>query len=424
MSRRVVVTGLGALAPLGLSAEENWSNLIAGKSGISRIERFDVSNWPAKIAGQLPIESIIKNTRAQGCSELEHVVPAREQKRMDDFLLFGVVSADEAIKDSGIDSLTEEQKSRVGVIYGVGVGGLPSIEGRVQDLENGRRVPPTFLPSILSNLLPGHVSMRHGLGGGSYSVSSACASSGHALKLAYDAIVSGESDVVVAGGAEGALCRITVAGFSAMRALSTNWNEDPERASRPWDNQRDGFVLGEGASTLILELEEHARARGAKIYAEVLGAGSTGDAYHVAAPHPEGRGAAASMDMALKNAKLNVDQIDHVNAHGTSTPAGDEVELLAMRKIFGTSVKNIAVSSTKSSTGHLLGGSGALEAMFAIQALRAQTVPFTRNTTDLCEQAEGMNIVLGEPMQKNLHYVMSNSFGFGGANTTVIFGKY
>ncbi len=420
MSRRVVITGMGTCSPLGLNVQDNWANLISGASGLARVSRFNPERLRSQIAGQVNLNGLDEGV---GSSDVEQIVSLRDQKRMDQFILFGMVAAEEAMEEAGVSEWTEEQKLRAGAVMGIGIGGLPSIEGRVRDLVAGRRLPPTWLPSVLSNLLPGHLSMKYGLRADSFSTCSACSSSGHALGIAYQNIITGNMDLAVAGGAEGAVCELAMAGFDAMRALSSSWNDTPDKASRPWDVQRDGFVIAEGAGVLVLEEYEHARARGATIHAELLGYASTSDAYHVAAPHPEGDGAARCMTQALKVAKVLPEQVGHVNAHGTSTPAGDEAEILGMKRALGDAARSIPVCSTKASTGHLLGASGALESIFAIKGLQNNVVPFTRNTENVSPDVADMNIVVGEPLEKEQEIVMSNSFGFGGANTTLVFGK-
>jgi 3-oxoacyl-[acyl-carrier-protein] synthase II len=412
-----VVTGLGVVSPLGLGAERSFSALVAGRSGISRIERMDVSDLPSKIAGQVPRGS------EPGQYDPLSLASAKELRRYDEFILFALAAADEAVTDSGWKPENEEQQERTGVLIGSGIGGLPSIaENAVKlDREGPRRISPYFIPGSLINEASGVVSIRYGFKGPNHAVVTACATGAHALGDAARLIAVGDADVMLAGGAEAATCRLTLAGFAIMRAMSTGFNDRPEEASRPWDRARDGFVIGEGAGAVVLEELEHARARGARIYAELVGYGLSGDAYHLSAPDPRGDGARRAMAAALKRARLNPEQIDYINAHATSTPVGDPVEIAAVKALFGPHAKNVAMSSTKSATGHLLGAAGAVEGIFSILALRAGVLPPTLNLDDPDPECD-LDLVPREARDKPLRYVLSNSFGFGGTNAALIFG--
>lgn len=424
--RRVVVTGVGLVTPLGVGADFVFNQLIAGKSGCGPITRFDASDLNVRYACEVPR---VDGTGGGG-SEIEgsfnpdEVMSARDQKRVDDFILYGVAAADEAIKDSGWVAETEEQKERTGVMIGAGIGGLETIAKTAIQLEqNGpRRVSPFFVPSALINLVSGHVSIRHQFKGPNHAVVTACATGAHAIGDATRLIKYGDADVMVAGGAEAAVCKIGVAGFAAARALSTGYNEDPLSASRPYDKDRDGFVLGEGSGIVVLEEYEHAKARGAKIYGEVLGYGLSGDAYHITAPASDGDGGFRAMRSALKDAGIQTKDIQYVNSHGTSTPLGDAIELGAIERLFGDDCEGLTVSSTKSAIGHLLGASGSVEAIFSLLAIKNSIVPPTINLDNPSVETK-IDLVPKVAKKMEINYAMSNSFGFGGTNAALIFAK-
>ncbi len=423
MMRRVVVTGVGAITPLANGAIRTWEKLIAGQSGISSIDAFDVSDLSAKIAGSVPLQP--NDTPPQpGLFNASDYLEPKEQRKIDRFILYAIAAADEAVKDSGWQPTDSEGKERTGVTIGSGIGGLPWIyDTSVTLLQQGaRRVSPFFIPASLINLASGQVSIRHGFQGPNHAVVTACATGAHAIGDAARMIMLDDADVMVAGGAEAAVCRAGMAGFAASRTLSTAFNDEPTKASRPWDRNRDGFVMGEGSGIVVLEEYEHAKKRGAKIYAEVLGYGMSGDAYHITSPAEDGGGAFRAMRAALKNAGLAPEEIGYINAHGTSTPVGDPIEVKAMKRLFGDHSYKLAVSSTKSATGHLLGAAGAVESIFSIFAMQNGIMPPTLN---LDEPSEGcdLNFVPHTAQEKKLNYVMSNSFGFGGTNASLIFGK-
>ncbi len=415
--RRVVVTGMGMVTPLGDGVDTNWRRLMAAESGIRAIQAFDTSDLATKIAGEVPA-----GDKANGHFNVDSYIQPKEQRKLDKFLVFGIAAADQAVEDSGWKPTDEEGLNRTGVMIGAGIGGLQTIyETSLVLKERGpRRVSPFFIPSALINLASGQVSIKYGFKGPNHSVVTACATGAHALGDAARLIQWGDADVMVAGGAEAAICRIGIAGFNACKALSTDFNDTPTQASRPWDKRRDGFVMGEGAGVVVLEDYEHARKRGAKIYAEILGYGLSGDAYHITAPSEDGDGAQRAMKAALKRAGLGTDQIDYVNAHGTSTMA-DVIELGAVKKTFGADAYKLSMSSTKSATGHLLGAAGAIEAIYSIKALNEQAVPPTLN---LDEPDEGCDIDLvpKQAKQRKVRHALSNSFGFGGTNASLIFG--
>lgn len=409
--RRVVVTGIGLLSPLGLSLNESWDGLVNGRSGIGQITLFDASTYDARIAGE------VKGFDADA------YVPKKEQKKMDRFIHFALAATKMAMDDSGLNDLTEDQKDRVGTIVGVGMGGLPFIEKQYDLLkERGPgRVSPFFIPSVITNMASGQISMAFGLKGPNYAVTSACASGGHAIGEATDFIRQGKCDIMIAGGSEAVVTPMAIAGFSSMRALSTR-NDNPQAASRPWDRDRDGFVLAEGCAILVLEDYEHAAQRGAKIYCEVSGYGVSSDAYHMTSPSPGGRGAAAAMADCLADARVRPDQVDYINAHGTSTPAGDELETEAIKRVFGDHAKKIWVSSTKSMIGHTLGAAGAVESAICIKALTTGQVPPTINLDNPSPDCD-LDYVPKTAREKNMNYVLNNTFGFGGTNCSVLFGK-
>ncbi|MCS6797447.1 MAG: beta-ketoacyl-ACP synthase II [Myxococcota bacterium] len=411
--RRVVVTGVGAVSPCGLTADESWRAAVAGRSGIATITRFDAASFPCRIAGEV-----------RGFDP-ERWIERRRVREMDRFIHLAIAAADEAIRVAGFDP-PEAARTRVATIVGVGMCGLEGLEQQVRTLhERGpRRVSPYFIPSVIANLAPGQISMRWGLRGPSYTITSACASGAHAIGEALHAIRAGVYDAAVVGGAEAAVTPVGVAGFCAMRALSTR-NEEPERASRPFDVDRDGFVMGEGAGMLVLETEEAARARGAPILAEVLGYGASADAHHLTQPAPEGEGAQRAMRAALEDGRTRPDEVEYINAHGTSTPAGDVQEIEAIRHVFGEhATRALWVSSTKGVTGHLLGAAGGLEAVLSVLALRDGIVPPTVNLDRPDPATAGVDLVPHEARRRPLRRVMSNSFGFGGTNVALLFGRY
>ena len=419
--RRVVVTGLGMLTPLGNGVDINWKRLISGAIGIKKINNFDVSDISCKIAGQIPT----KDQDPEAGLDMDQWLEPREQKRLDRFIAYGIVSAIQAVEDSGWVPLSENQKIRSGVILGSGIGGLETIAKTTELMnEKGpRKVSPFFIPSSLINLLSGQVSIKYGFKGPNHSVVTACSTGAHAIGDASRIIKYGDADVMVAGGAEAACCRIGMAGFAAARALSTNFNDNPLEASRPWDEDRDGFVMGEGSGVLVLEEREHALARGAKIYAEIKGYGMSGDAHHITAPAESGDGGFRAMQSALKDSKLTTSDLDYINAHGTSTPLGDMIELKAIRRLLNNDVKNISVSSTKSATGHLLGAAGAIEAIYSILSIVNQTVPPTNNLINPDKESDGFDLVPLKAKKRLIRNVLSNSFGFGGTNASLIIGN-
>jgi len=415
--RRVVVTGMGIASPLGLGTENVWSRLLAGESGIGAIQSFDVSDLPAKIAGTIPL-----GPKSEGKLDLAEWIPIKDQKKMDRFIHFALVAATEAVEDSGWTPETEEERCATGVMIGSGIGGLETIfEASTLVLQGkARRLSPFFIPSALINLASGHVSIKYGFKGPNHSVVTACATGVHAIGDAARLIQFGDADVMVAGGAESAVNILGMAGFCAARALSTSFNDTPAKASRPWDRDRDGFVMGEGAGVVVLEEYEHAKKRGAKIYAEVCGYGMSGDAHHITAPAEGHDGAFRAMKAALKNGGILPEQIQYVNAHGTSTPLGDDLELEAVERFFGASAKGLAMSSTKSSTGHLLGAAGAIEAIFSILAMRDGVAPPTLNLDNPSRESV-IDRVANQAQPRRIDMVLSNSFGFGGTNASIIF---
>ncbi|MEX2618130.1 MAG: beta-ketoacyl-ACP synthase II [Alphaproteobacteria bacterium] len=415
--RRVVVTGLGAVTPLGVGVDHIWKRLLAGESGISPIQSFDVSDLPCKIGGSLP-----PGDTKDGNFNEDDWVSSKDRRKMDRFIVCAIAAAKQAVTDSGWVAETEEQQERTGVMIGSGTGGLPGIAEAAVLLETRgpRRISPFFIPANLINLCSGHVSIEYGFRGPNHAVVTACASGAHAIGDAARMIMLDDADVMVAGGAESALCRLGVAGFAAARALSTGFNDRPTEASRPWDRDRDGFVMGEGAGMVILEEYEQAKKRGAKIYAEIAGYGMSGDAYHLTAPTPDGNGAYRAMKAALRNAKQNTTDIDYINAHGTSTPLGDEIELAAVKRLFGDHAHSLSMSSTKSAIGHLLGAAGSVEAIFSIKALQHGVAPPTINLTNPSEGCD-IDLVPNHAKERRIRSVMSNSFGFGGTNASLIF---
>ncbi|MFT8645164.1 beta-ketoacyl-ACP synthase II [Gluconacetobacter sp.] len=413
--RRVVVTGMGIVSPLGLGLEHNWSRLIAGESGIGRIASFDPSDLPAHVAGEVPA-----GPTEAGCLTLSDWVPVKDQKKMDRFIHLGLVAATEAVEDSGWKPESEEDRCRTGVMIGSGIGGLQTIYDASITVHEGRarRLSPFFIPSALINLVSGHVSIKYGFKGPNHSVVTACASGVHAIGDASRLIMLGDADVMVAGGAEAAVCPLGIAGFSSARALSTAFNAEPEKASRPWDRDRDGFVMGEGAGIVVLEEYEHAKARGAKIYGEIIGYGMSGDAYHITAPAEGHEGAYRAMQAAVGSAGIAVSDIGYVNAHGTSTMA-DDLELQAVERLFGDAASQVAMSSTKSAIGHLLGAAGAVEAIFSILAIRDNVAPPTLNLDNPSTESV-IDRVAHEAQRRKIDIALSNSFGFGGTNASII----
>ena len=419
--RRVVVTGLGLTTPLGNGVDINWKRLTSGVVGINKIENFDVSDLPCKIAGQVPSIS----NDPDGGLDIDKWIEPREYKRIDRFISYGIISAIQAIEDSDWKPQSENQKNRTGVILGSGIGGLETIANTTELLNSKgpRKVSPFFIPSALINLLSGQVSIRYGFKGPNHSVVTACSTGAHAIGDASRIIKYGDADVMIAGGAEAACCRIGMAGFAAARALSTNFNDQPSSSSRPWDQQRDGFVMGEGAGVVVLEERNHALARGAKIYAEIKGYGMSGDAHHITAPADNGDGGFRAMQSALIDANIKKSEIDYINAHGTSTPLGDMIELKAIGRLLEDNSSKTSISSTKSATGHLLGAAGAIEAIFSILSIVNQIVPPTNNLINPDEKSAGFDLVPIKAKKRTIKNVLSNSFGFGGTNASLLFGS-
>ena len=412
--RRVVVTGIGLITTLGNNKEDSWKNLIQCKSGIKKVEHFDVSDLTSKIAGYLSNDPDDINY----FNNPSHI-DSKDIKRNDRFIQYGLVAAKMAVEDSGLEDLSDEKKLKVGVSVGSGIGGLETIyEGSLTINEKGvRKLSPFFIPSSLVNLLSGQISIKYGFKGPNHSVVTACATGAHSIGDSSEMIKRGAADVMIAGGSEAAVCKLGMAGFCAARSLSTSFNENPNLASRPWDRDRDGFVMGEGSGILVLEEFESAKKRGAKIYAEIVGYGMSGDAYHITAPSENGDGGYRAMKECLKMANTASEKVDYINAHGTSTVKGDEIELSAISNLFN---KNIYVSSTKSSIGHLLGAAGSVEAIFSIMSMNDSTLPATLNLENSID-SKNINLIPKEPIQKKINYVLSNSFGFGGTNTALLF---
>lgn len=414
--RRVVVTGLGLVTPLGGDVETSWQGILAAKSGAARITRFDPTDYQCTIACEVKMDG------REGGWDVSKRVDHKIQRQVDLFIQFGIDAAGQAIEDAGLLDMTEEQRLRAGCSIGSGIGGLPGIESESIVLhERGpRRVSPHFVHGRLINLVSGQVSIKYGLMGPNHAVVTACSTGAHSIGDAARMIALDDADVMLAGGAESAICPLGIAGFAQARALSTAFNDQPERASRPYDKDRDGFVMGEGAGVVVLEEYEHAKARGAKIYGEIVGYGLTGDAYHVTAPHPEGFGGFRAMQMALKKAGLNPEDIDYINAHGTSTPLGDEIELGAVRRLFGSAIDTVSMSSTKSAIGHLLGGAGAVETIFCLLAMRDQVAPPTINLENPSDGCAGVDLVPLRARPRKIKAALNNSFGFGGTNASLI----
>ena len=422
--RRVVVTGLGVVSPLGRGVEHNWEALIAGKSGIRPTRGMDLKDIPVTISGQVPFGE------SEPDFNPDTVIAPKDQKKNDKFILFGMAAADDALKDAGwnVETATEEDKERAGVMMGAGIGGLQGIyENAISFNEFGmKKISPFFIPSVLINLISGNVSIKHGLKGPNHACVTACSTGTHAIGDATAMIARGDADMMVAGGAESAVNVLGISGFARMKAITSDFNDTPEKASRPWDKNRSGFVMGEGAGAVVLEELEHAKKRGAKIYAEVVGYGMSGDAYHITAP--SGDGAYRAMKMATDHARENgveLSDIGYINAHGTSTPAGDVGEALAVKRLFGDEgVKNVSMSSTKSAIGHLLGAAGAVEAVYTIKAMEEQMCPPTLNLEDPADELADFDLVPLKAKKREIKAAMSNSFGFGGTNSSVIFKKY
>ena len=414
--RRVVVTGMGIVSPLGTGIDATWSRMIAGESGAGQITRFDASDLPSRIAFEVK-----EGDGSNGTLKRDDWIDSKDQRRYDDFIQFALIAAKQAMKDSGLEIKTADEQYRSGVLVGSGIGGLTGIQDTtlLMNEKGPRRVSPFFIPGSLINLASGLISINFGLKGPNHAVVTACATGTHAIGDAARIIAVDDADVMVAGGAESAICRIGIAGFIACKALSSAFNDTPEKASRPYDKDRDGFVMGEGAGIVVLEEYEHAKARGAKIYGEIIGYGMSGDAYHITAPSEDGDGAYRCMQAALKRAGISAGEIDYINAHGTSTPLGDEIELRAIERLTGNSAANMAMSSTKSAVGHLLGAAGAVEAIFSLLAMRDNICPPTLNLDNPSVET-AIDLVPKQAKKKEINTVLSNSFGFGGTNASLI----
>jgi 3-oxoacyl-[acyl-carrier-protein] synthase II len=415
--RRVVVTGLGIVSPLASGVEETWKRMLASESGLGKIEEFDVSDLPCQIAAQVP-----RGDGSNGTFNADAYLEPKEQRKVDTFIIFGIAAATQALADAGWAPKSYEDQCSTGVLIGSGIGGVGGIyDASITLKEKGpRRISPFFIPGRLINLISGYVSIQHGLKGPNHSVVTACSTGAHAIGDAGRLIAFGDADVMVAGGAESAINRLGLAGFAACRALSTGFNDRPKAASRPYDKDRDGFVMGEGAGCVVLEEYEHAKARGAKIYGELVGYGLSGDAYHITAPAEDGDGAFRCMSAALKRAGMTAGDIDYINAHGTSTPLGDEIELGAVTRLVGNSAAKLSMSSTKSAVGHLLGAAGAVEAIFSLLAMRDQVAPPTLNLDNPSVETP-IDLVPHTPRKREINAVLSNSFGFGGTNASLVF---
>ncbi len=418
--RRVVVTGMGMVSPLGVGVKRNWDSITAGKSGIRKIDEFDLTDMSSHVAGIVP-----KTTDTEpkdGAFNVDLFVPVKEQKKIDRFIEYAMAASQEAVEDSGWVPATEEDKCRTGVLIGSGIGGIGTMyETAITLKERGpRRLSPFCIPAMLINLASGHVSIKYGFKGPNHSVVTACATGTHAIGDSARIIALGDADVMIAGGAEAAVTPLGVAGFAAARALSTGYNDNPTAASRPFDEGRDGFVIAEGSGVVVLEEYEHAKKRGAKIYAEIIGYGMSGDAYHITSPSEGGDGGFRAMSAALKNAGINPEDVDYINAHGTSTPVGDGIECTAVKRLFANSLNKMSMSSTKSAIGHLLGAAGAVEAIYSIKAIETGVLPPTLNLENVSEPCQGLDLVPKTAKNKKVNIALSNSFGFGGTNASVI----
>lgn len=415
--RRVVITGLGLVSPLGCGVEHSWKRILAGENGASRVTDFEVSDLNCQIACSIP-----RGDYVDGGYNPDEWMEPKEQRKVDDFIVFAVAAATQALDDAGWHPKSYDDQAASGVLIGSGIGGLQGIEkASLLMAEKGpKRISPFFIPGRLINLASGYVSIRHGLKGPNHAVVTACSTGAHAVGDAWRLIALGDADVMVAGGAESPVCRLSLAGFAACRALSTHFNEEPQRGSRPYDRDRDGFVMGEGAGVLVLEELEHAQARGARIYGEVIGYGLSGDAFHITAPAEDGDGAYRCMKAAIKRAGIDPGEIDYINAHGTSTPMGDEIELAAVERLFGDASDRLTMSSTKSAIGHLLGAAGAAEAIFSLLSIRDNIAPPTLNLDNPSVETR-IDLVPHEARRKEINTVLSNSFGFGGTNASLIF---
>jgi len=417
--RRVVVTGMGLVTPLGCGVEATWANILAGKSGARRIENFQVDDIACQIANQLPLGDYV-----DGAYNPDEWMDVKDQRKVDPFIVYAMAAATQAIQDAGVEPKTQDDQERMGVLIGSGIGGISGIyEASITLHEKGpRRISPFFIPGRLINLASGYVSIRFGLKGPNHSVVTACSTGAHAIGDAARLIAFGDAEVMVAGGAESCINRLAMAGFASARALSTNFNDTPEKASRPYDKDRDGFVMGEGAGIVVLEDYERAKARGAKIYGEIIGYGLSGDAYHITAPSPDGNGGFRAMSAAIKRAGISASEIDYINAHGTSTPLGDEIELGAVTRVLGAAASKAVMSSTKSAIGHLLGAAGSVEAIFSLLAMRDNIAPPTINLDNPSVETE-INLVPHVALKKEINVALSNSFGFGGTNATLVMRK-
>lgn len=420
--RRVVITGMGLVSPLGNNVKNSWDGIINSKSGIRKIQSFNIEGLPdsiSKIAGEVKI--------GEGENEFnpDLFVEKKEQRKMGKFILLAMGAAEEALVDANWKPTNEGDLKRTGVFMGSGIGGLDYIQNTCETLFSRgiNKITPFFVPASLINLISGHVSIKYGFTGPNQAMVTACASGSHAIGESGLLISRGDADVMICGGSESTICELGVGGFSAMHALSTSFTETPEQASRPWSKGRDGFVIAEGAGVLVLEEYEHAKKRGAKVYAELVGFGSSGDAYNIVLPEPEGRGQIQAMEMALKSANITTDKIDYINAHGTSTPKGDIFEFNSVKKVFANNLSKLSMSSTKSATGHTLGAAGAIEAIFSILTLKNNILPPTLNLTDIDEECQGIDLVPLKAKEKDTQYILSNSFGFGGTNASLIFKK-
>lgn len=418
--RRVVITGMGMVSPLGVGVEHNWTEITAGKSGIRKIQNFDASDISSQIAGEVPRSD--SETPENGAFNPDLFVEPKEQRKLDDFTIYALAAAQEAITDSGYEADTDEKKNRTGVMIGSGIGGLNTMDNtsRVLAERGPRRISPFANPAMLINIASGHVSIKYGFRGPNHAVVTACATGTHAIGDAARLIAWDDADVMIAGGAEAAVNRIGVASFAAVRALCTSYNDKPTEGSRPFDEGRDGFVIAEGAGVVVLEEYEHAKARGATIYGEIVGYGLSGDAHHITSPAEDGNGGYRAMEAALKRSGLNTDDIDYINAHGTSTPVGDGIECTAVKRLFGSDIDGVSMSSTKSAIGHGLGAAGALEAIYTTKAVQTGIMPPTLNLHNVSEPCQGIDLIPHEAKEKTVKAAISNSFGFGGTNASLV----